>query len=281
VKARRNLVRAAWVSAASVLTVTVLAVATAAVSADEVGVQSVREFNGIATRSISPSYNPSGTPMLDHFYFRDVNDDQHIRHVSALPTLFGVVDISFEDASSGEQWEYRVALQDVSAAGLVPGEFSQRCYGRCTKELARPAGNYVFVISGFSFLFRGGDHHIDEIGVMENGGELVTYFNDQNDDDGYDVVVRYVWVPRALLSTVAAVSGTVEAAGSATRTVAAGNKVIRGFHVDNKNTGGSGDNHIKRFGFLTHSTSVAVYYGDRNPADSADWSFQFRYAVLA
>jgi len=51
--------------------------------------------------------------------------------------------------------------------------------------------------------------------------------------------------------------------------------------VDNLGTGGSGDNHIKRFGFLTHSTTVDIYYGDNNPADSADWTYRFEYAVLS
>ena len=72
----------------------------------------------------------------------------------------------------------------------------------------------------------------------------------------------------------------VHATGVVTSPIPAGNKVIRGFYVDNLSSGGDGDNHIKRFGFLTNSTTVDIYYGDINPADSADWTYRLDYAVL-
>jgi hypothetical protein len=50
--------------------------------------------------------------------------------------------------------------------------------------------------------------------------------------------------------------------------------------VDGLGTGGAGDNHIKRFGFLTRSTTVDVYFGDIDPADSARWEYRLDYAVL-
>jgi hypothetical protein len=121
---------------------------------------------------------------------------------------------------------------------------------------------------------------MDAIGIIENGGQLTHWFNDQNDDDLYDVLINYVWVPRSRLANVTSISGTVHAAGNVTRSVPAGEKIIRGFHVNNVNSGDSGDNHIKRFGFLTNSTTVDVFYGDKDPADSADWTYQLNYAIL-
>jgi hypothetical protein len=271
-------------SATSVLAVAALAVTTVPASADRIGVLALAQVSGVATGPITLPYTTPGTPLLDHFFYRDVNDDQELKVMTALPRQqsgSGVIDVAFSDQSLDEQYEYRIAHQMVSFTGLSRGTLNDTCSGQCTRSIVRPPGDVVFVISGFRFRYTDGDHHMDAIGILENNGQVTHWFNDQNDDDQYTVQIDYVWVPRSRFSSVTSLSGTVQAAGSATRTIAAGDKVIRGFHVNNTASGGSGDNHIKRFGFLTNSTTVDIYYGDNNPADSADWTYQLNYAILS
>ena len=283
VKIPRKMLRAGWPSAASVLTVVALAVVVTVPASADVTVQEVVEVRGISFGGqVIEHYDPSQALLLDHFYFRDVSGDQHLYRVEALP-LFQLMFIDFSDEDPQEQFEYRVAHSRVAPTGMIRGSYRQEfCVGKCIQEITKPAGDYVFVLEGFSFAFVGGDdHHIDEIGVLENEGVLTAYYNDQNDDDEFEVSVEYWWVPRSMLSDITAVSASrVQDTGTARRTIAAGTKVIRGFHVDNLASGGGGDNHIKRFGLLTNSTTVDIYYGDQNPADSADWSYLFRYATL-
>jgi hypothetical protein len=265
------------------LAVTALAMATVPASADEIGILELEQVSGVATGPVTLPYNGPGTPLLDHFFYRDVSDDQHLRTMTALPRQqsgSGVIDVAFSDATPGEQYEYRIAHQRVEPAGLSQGSFTDTCRGQCTRTISRPPGDVVFVISGFRFQYTSGDHHMDAIGIIENNGQLTHWFNDQNDDDEYRVAIDYVWVPRSRLASVTSISGTVQDVGTVRRTVPAGEKVIRGFHVNNVNSGSSGDNHIKRFGFLTNSTNVDVYYGDISPADSADWTYQLNYAIL-
>jgi hypothetical protein len=274
--------RAGWLSATSVAVVAALAATTATASADDVGAQVVQEANGIATAGpTSVPYHHSGALLLDHFYFRDVNDDQHLKVLEALPSSAGRLFVAFSDQSRDEQFEYRVAHQRISSTGTIPGSlYRTGCHGYCRTKITVPPGDHVFVISGFSFLFADGDHHIDQISISESNGYLTHSFNDKNDDDEYSAVVDYVWVPRSHFSFFETLSATPGHQGQVTRGVAAGNKVIRGFSVQNVENGGEADNHIKRFGFLTHSTTVDIYYGDKDPTDSGYWRYDLSYAVL-
>ena len=49
--------------------------------------------------------------------------------------------------------------------------------------------------------------------------------------------------------------------------------------MDNLPSGSDGDNHIKRFGFLTNSMTVDIYDGIEAP--SAPWPDEVRYVALA
>jgi hypothetical protein len=283
----RQSLRHRWLPAMSLLAATLLtAMTTPAVPAlaDDFGAEVVREYSGTSDKIVSISYDRANALLLDHFFFRDVNADMHLHQIQVLP-IFDLMFINFNDTLQNDVFEYRVAHSHVRPTGMISGHHeSSVCYGKCIKNIAPPAGDYVFVLEGFDFEFPGDtippDRHIDEIGVVENSGVLTTYFNDQNDDDMFAVTVDYWWVPRSMLSNITSLSGSVDNAGSTTRNIPSGNKVIRGFHVDNLASGGAGDNHIKRFGFLTRSTTVDIYYGDQDPSDSADWSYLFRYAIL-
>jgi hypothetical protein len=283
VKIRRRARPTAWLSATAVAAAAVLTVATNPASADDVGILALQQVSGVAEGGIDLPYNAPGTPLLGHFFYRYLNEDNHLKTMAAFPSPpsgTGVIAIAFADSFPDDDYEYRIGHQRVSPTGLSPGRLTDRCRGQCTRSIARPSGDVVFVITGFNFGYTDDDHHMDAIGIIENNGQLTHWFNDQNDDDEYRVTLDYFWVPRSRFSSVTSVSGTVHAAGNVTRSVPAGEKVIRGFHVNNVNSGGSGDNHIKEFGFLTNSDTVDIFYGDKNPADSADWTYQLNYAIL-
>ena len=230
-----RLPRAAWLPVSALAVATLVATATP-VAADDVGVQVVQEVNDLATGPTSVPYNTSGTLLLDHFF-------------------------------SG------TSTTTSTCASLRRGR--EGCRGSCRTELTdKPAGDYVLVLTGFRFKFLGDDHHIEEIGILEDDQLLTHYFNDNNDDDEYNATVEYAWVPRALLSNISSVAG--RGSSSVRRTIPAGNKVIRGFHVDYLD---GADNHIKRFGFLTNSTTVDIYFEDKDPLFSY-WFYELRYATL-
>ena len=271
--------RARWLPVTSALVLAALAVATVPASADEIGTQVVQEARDIATGPTNVPYNTSGTLLLDHFFFRDVNDDQHLKVMEVRPAS-GRLYVAFSDESLDEQFEYRVAHQRVTWTGLVRGRVvNNSCRRMCATNLTKPAGDYVFILAGFRFEFTGGDHHIDQIGIEEHEGRLVHYFNDKNDDDEYRATIDYVWVPRSRFSVVDRFLGNVEGDDSFTWTTDPGDKVIRGFFfgygADNY------DNHIKRIGVLTYSGQTDIYFGDKDPGDSEDWIYIARYGILS
>ena len=280
-KKPRKLLRAGRLSALSVLTVTALAVATVPASAEDVGAQVFQEVHGTATGSTAVPYHYSGALLLDHFYFRYTDSDHHLTHLEALPSSADRLFVAFEDKNGDDQYEYRVAHQRIPSTGVVAGHlYRSGCHGYCRTKISVPVGDYVFVISGFSFLFADDDHHIDEIRISELNGYLTHAFNDKNDDDEYSAIVDYYWVPRSHFSFFETLYGTPAHRGQATRDVPAGDKVIREFAVKNIENGGEADNHIKRFGFLTNSTTIDIYYGDKDPTDSGYWSYRLSYAIL-
>ncbi len=277
--------RARWTGLMAALVASAFMMAPSPASAGGVGIQVLQQASGISVGPSTIAYDAAGVPLLDHFFFRDVNDDQHLLNLSVMPRQqlgSGVLDVAFSDNSQDKQFEYRIAHQRVNSSALVVNTFTDTCSGQCVRTLTPPSANVEFVLVGFDFEFNNGDHHIDAIGIRYSGGQLRHWFNDQNNDDSYDVVIRYVWVPRTMLHNIATLSpaANVHGVGVVSPAIPSGNKVVRGFYVDNVGPTGDPDNHIKRFGFLTNSTTVDIYYGDINPADSADWTYRFDYAIL-
>jgi len=236
---------------------------------------SAEEVSGFAKGTIHPLYNAPGTPLLDQFYYRFTSDDHHIRHISDQPESAGTVMVAFHDQNWDDQYFYRVAHQRVPSAGIYYGSFNDVCVGSCTRTVWRPLGNYVFVLRGVRFYFHGTDHHIDEVGVIENGGRVTTWFNDKNNDDTFITYIDYAWVPQSRFSTVSEISGRVYTNGGTRRLVPVGDKkVIRGFRFDYVYD----DHHIKEMGIMTNWNSIDVYYGDKNGDD--DFDYRVKYAIL-
>jgi len=273
---RKAMACAAMVAAALV------GLSTSAVAAPQVGVQALDELIGSAHGTVLRGSTPSGTPMLARFQYHYASADHHIRSVAAMPLpQQSAVEITFADENSDDEYSYRVSHEKVDPTGIVQGTFHGTCTGQCSVLLnTRPSTNSVFVLTGFRFAYNTADHHLDKIAVSAAGSVLTTAFRDQNGDDPYTYDVSYAWVPRNRFGTVAEILSTVHASGITSPVAASGEKVIRGFFVDNLATGDAGDNHIKDLGVVANANSFDVLFGDENPANSADWRYQVQYAVL-
>lgn len=223
-----------------------------------------------------------GVPLLARFQYHFTGGDHHIRQVSAMPLPQQIaVEVAFADENGDDDYGYRVSAEHVDATGVVPATFHGTCVGQCSVFLfTRPATDVVFVLQGFRVTFENGDHHLDKIGVQEDNGILTTTFRDNNGDDPFTYDVSYAWVPRSRFGVITETSSTVHASGLATPAAFAGEKVIRGFSMDNVNTGDSGDNHIRDLGVVATANNFEIRYGDDDPRNSADWRYLVRYGVV-
>lgn len=276
-KVRRFLTRPIWACAAAVV-VALTGLSTPASASSLV----LDELTGTAHGTVFRSTTTFGAPLLARFQYHFTSGDHHIRQVSAFPLQpQSAVEVGFADENGDDDYSYRVSHERVDPTGIVQATFHGTCAGQCTERLfTRPAGDVLFVLTGFRVTYDNADHHLDKIGVSEAGGLLTTSFRDTNGDDPFTYDVSYAWVPRFRLGTVAQIVNTVHAAGSTTVGAASGEKVIRGFFMDNLATGNAGDNHIRDLGLVANAGSFDVFYGDDNPADSADWRYLIQYAVV-
>jgi hypothetical protein len=242
----------------------------------------LEEVIGSAHGTVFRGVGVFGAPLLGRFQYHFTNGDHHIRQVAAMPLpQQSAVEVTFADENGDDNYGYRVSHERVDPTGIVPGSFHGTCAGTCTVPLfTRPAGDVVFVLSGFRFGFDNGDHHLDMIGVAESGSRLTVQYKDTNGDDPFTYDVSYAWVPRSRLGSLGENINTVHAAGSTVSPAFAGEKVIRGFFLDNTAGGDAGDNHIRDLGIVANANSFDVQYSDDNAADSADWRYLIRYATL-
>jgi hypothetical protein len=268
---------------AAMFAVGALAVATPAAAAQPVNIQAISSVFGRTNGTAFPFAAFAGAPLLVRFNYTFNDSDHHIRQIAAMPLpQQSVEEVSFADENGDDLFTYDVAHEGVDPTGIAQGSFHGRCAGSCTVPLStRPPGDFVFVLSGFRVAFDNSDHHLDQLAVTELNGFLTTVFKDENGDDPYTYDVSYAWVPTSRLALVDEVSGTVRGRGSATVNRFTGEKVIRGFSVDNTRTSGEGqDNHIRDLGVIVNSSGIVVRYSDVDPVNSADWSYRVQYAAL-
>lgn len=268
---------------AAMFAVGALALATPAVAAEPVNIQSISSVFGRTNGTAFPFAAFSGAPLLVRFNYTFSNGDHHIRQIGTMPLpQQSAEEVSFADENGDDLYTYDVAHEGVDPAGVVQGSFHGRCAGSCTVPLStRPPGDFVFVLSGFRVSFDNSDHHLDQLAVTELNGFLTTVFKDENGDDAFTYDVNYAWVPRSRLALTEEVAGTVRGKGSVTINRSTGEKVIRGFSVDNTRTSGDGqDNHIRDLGVIVNSSLILVRYSDEDPVNSADWSYRVQYAAL-
>ena len=250
--------------------------------------QSIEGFGkGLTDRD----YPHVGTPLLKAFQFHYgviiapdscgelpafwVQEDHHLTQILIAPDFSpGKIRIGFHDKNGDDKYFYRLSHHSVSNPRIQ--QFTRTLdicgeQGKCTVRLDKPKGDFVFVLVGFQLSFRGTDHHIDEVGILEKDGELTVFFNDRNDDDLFLWSVQFAYVPGDLLQDVGVSSGTRERRG-ASRTIGRGNPVIRGFKFNFEPyfTSG-GDHHIGHISVCASTGRVDVLYMDKNGDDGFDW----------
>lgn len=246
-----------------------------------------QDVRGCGKGLVDEPHAPTGTPLLGRFAFEYDKKDEHITQILIKPgSSPGKMTLGFHDKNLDNRYCYNVTHFQVRDPRIQ--QFSRDldiCSGpgKCTVPLRRPSGDFVFVLIGFQLSFQSGvDHHIDEIAVLENNGELTVAFNDQHDRALFLWSVQYAYVPRDLFRELGESSGDHER-NEATRMMPGGVAVLRGFRFNFEPyfTNGN-DHHIRKVALLPTQSSpqsdVFISYRDRNGDDGFDW--EYRWAIL-
>ncbi|HEV2851638.1 MAG TPA: hypothetical protein VHC97_02425 [Thermoanaerobaculia bacterium] len=239
---------------------------------------------GFGKGLVDRNYPHVGALLLDSFDFQFTKDrnlgsavDHHLQQILIAPDFGpGRLRLGYHDKNSDDEYFYRISHLSVDNSRIQSVRrdldiCSDR--GKCTVHLNKPAGDFVFVLVGFQLSFRGTDHHIDEVGILENNGDLTVFFNDKNDDDIFIWSIQFAWVPRDSILQLGESSGAGDRKG-ASRTIPHGSSVIRGFKFNFRDS----DHHIRATSVLTPDGRVEVLYTDQNGDDPFDW--QVRWAIL-
>jgi hypothetical protein len=246
--------------------------------AQAIGVEGIDD-GGLVDRQ----YSHTGTLLLDTFDFLFEDSDHHLTQILIAPDFStnGNLRLGYHDQNLDDDYFYRIRHEIVN--DLRVQRFTRSLDicdgGSCTISLSKPAGDFVFVLTGFQLSYQSGiDHHVDEVGLLENNGNLTVYLNDENDDDLFLYSLQWAWVPRDLFSTLGTSSGTRER-GFASRSITPGRSVIRGFRFNFQPYFTSGDDHhIKRISVYTQNNAVDVDFHDVNADDGFDW--EVRWGIL-
>ncbi len=237
-------------------------------------------------------FNPAGTPLLSRFGFAFNQGDNHLQQILIWPGLPpGMMRVDFQDQDptgglfgSNDDYCFNVTHFDIVDARIrqVTRGLDVCDAASCTVQLDKPAGDFVFVLTGFQMSFRATDHHIKEISLLENNGQLTVGFHDQHFDapeDTYLWSVQYAYVPGDRFSQVGQISGT-RAHDRVLGTIPAGNAVLRGFKFVYQPFFTSGDDHhIQQISVRPNTTGTAfLVFRDQNGDDGFDW--EYRWAIL-
>ncbi len=243
-----------------------------------------QDLSGNYTNSGAPSpgtvvrQSPhSGVSLLKSFYFRFLNGDHHLAVVGVRPEQpqVGQTQLIFKDINGDDPYNYQTQHAPVDSSGVFLGAFGpELSRGMRTFPINRPAGDYVFVLRGFSFGFLGvaSDHHLQHLGIYEQNGNLTVAFNDGHSsdvDDLYSATVQYAYVPRSRFASLGTVEGWSVPNGEQSLSIPAGTSVMRGFDVAFT----SEDHHIEELGFFQGGGgSVEAYFNDNNNDDLFNWA---------
>jgi hypothetical protein len=241
-------------------------------------------------------FSPNGIPLLSRFAFELADGDNHLQQILIDPGLPpGKMRIGFHDNDANnlpfidfddDDYFFNITHFDITDARVqVLTRTLDICTenGKCTVQLDRPPGDVVFVLIGFQLSFRADfDHHIREVGVLEDNGLLTVAFRDAHFDpseDSFLFSVKFAWVPRDRFSDIGELSDT-RSKDEVSRVIPQGQAVLRGFRFEFKNFFTSGDDHhLKKIGVLpTTAGTVLISYRDENGDDGFDW--QYRWAIL-
>jgi hypothetical protein len=232
-----------------------------------------------------------GIPLLSRFAFELQDGDNHIQQILIDPGLpSGKMRIGFHDNDpdnlpifdfDDDDYFFNITHFDITDPRIqVFTRTLDLCTenGTCTVQLNRPQGDFVFVLIGFQLSFRADfDHHIREIGVLENDGLLTVTFRDEHFDPSEDTFLfslKFAYVPRDRFGDIGESSDT-GSNNEVSRAIPEGRAVLRGFRCQFRD----GDHHLKKIGVLpTTAGTVLISYRDENGDDKFDW--QYRWGIL-
>ncbi len=239
---------------------------------------------GYITRQIS--LTQTGAPLLRSFYVRYEGGDHEFSALDIMPNdpTINQVSILYRDQNRTfwgtpivPRYFYNITFAPYFGT-IYRNTVTEFCRGTCTYPITSPPdrANYVFVIRGFYFYYRAGDHHIDELRITEQDGRVTYALNDRNDDDLFRVDLSYAYIPRNYFSIISSRSGS--ARGAMRAAIEPGAPVIRGFRFDFQPS--NTDHHIQEIGvYMVGNGQLDVYYGDWNKDDLFTWSVD--YAIVS
>jgi len=282
--------------------VLVLTLASTSVSAQvSNGFVNVSENNGSALFDVP--FSPNGIPLLSRFAFELADGDNHLQQILIDPGLPpGKMRIGFHDKDANnlpiidddDDYFFNITHFDITDPRVqvltrsldicsTGQQQDGRVLGKCTVQLDRPPGDVVFVLVGFQLSFRADkDHHIRQVGILEDDGLLTVAFGDEHfdpSDDTFLFSVKFAWVPRDRFSEIGESSET-HSRDEVSRAIPVGRAVLRGFRFEFKHYfTGDEDHHLKKIGVLPNTAgTVLISYRDDNGDDGFDW--QYRWGIL-
>jgi hypothetical protein len=228
---------------------------------------------------------PNGTPLLSRFGFSfDPGIDHHIQQILIYPGLPpGMMRLDYSDKHPDDEDNYcfnitHFDIADARVRHVTRGLDICSESGKCTVQLDKPAGDFVFVITGFQLSYRAPyDHHVKEVSILENNGALTVALNDEHFDPSEDTFIwdiQYAYVPRDRFINIGESTG----AGANDRVLVSmpsGRAVLRGF----KFTFIGDDHHLQQISVRPNTTGTAfIVFRDQNGDDKFDW--EYRWAIL-
>jgi hypothetical protein len=241
-------------------------------------------------------FTPNGIPLLSRFAFELADGDNHLQNILIDPVLPSgpTMQIGFHDRNpkngggddDDDDYFFNITHFNITDPRVqVFDRTLDFCSenGKCTVQLDRPPGDFVFVLIGFHLSFKAPfDHHIREIGMLEDNGLLTVTFRDQQfnpSEDSFIFRVKFAWVPTDRFSQIGESSDT-RSKNEVSSTIPVGQAVLRGFRFEYKDYFTSGDDHhLQKIGVLpTTAGTVLISYRDRNGDDGFDW--QYRWGIL-
>lgn len=242
-------------------------------------------LEGFAKGVAKPSFAlaPNTIPLLGSFFlkFSDDSDgspnNHEINTIMVQPSsIENIINIALREEGGDDEYFYNIFYHTVGT-GVLDG-IAEPCLAHCTRTVSPPSSNHVFVIAGFYFYYQGDEHHMDEVGILENNGEIDVYFNDKNNDDLFLYEVDYAYIPADLVADVGNNSGKGAKGATSFLISGSGRSVITGFKFNFQDD----DHQLRDVGVWIRDQGAArrieLYYEDKNADDAFDW--EVRWATL-
>jgi hypothetical protein len=251
------------------------------------------EGNGHDKGAIPRDFPPpsSGVALLSSFYFLYTDGgtfnpiDKHLQQMLLMPNepMSNQIWVGYHDERPNEhddEFYFHFSYLLVTApelalfdSGVIFGT------GSSTQPIPPLEDNHVFVLMGFDIGYRADDHHVNQIGILEDGNNVTAYFNDENSDDLIQWRVKYASVPANMFTALGEVDLTRQHS-YAQQSIPSGPAVIRGFFFDFQPYFTSGeDHHIRDVGVLSSDGIIQIALADDNGDDGFDC--KVKWGILA